>query len=93
MFNHPQRPYLLLTSTAINSCLYPDETDSGSNIGSGNVLYRHNGGTEKSSFYKQGGGGTRKGWGIANSNYFDGHSEILKKRAPEELFRLKKKKS
>lgn len=76
-----------------NSCLYPDETDSGSNIGSGNVLYRHNGGTEESSFYKQGGGGTRKDWGIANSNYFDGHSEILKKRAPEELFRLKKKKS
>jgi len=75
-----------------NSCLYPDETDSGSNMGNGNVLYRHNGGTEKSSFYKQGGGGTRKDWGIANSNYFDGHSEILKKRAPEELFRLKKKK-
>ena len=23
-----------------NSCLYPDETDSGSNIGSGNVLYK-----------------------------------------------------
>ena len=34
-----------------NSCLYPDENDNGGKINSGNVLYRHSGGTEKSSFY------------------------------------------
>ena len=72
-----------------DACLYPDESDNGGVL-RGNVLYRHNGGTEKSSFYM--GASSRKEFGIANSNYFDGHSEILKKRAPEELFRLKKKK-
>ncbi len=72
-----------------NACLYPDETDSGSPIGRGNVLYRHMGGTEKSSFYKSG-GTSRKDFGSANSNYFDGHADILKQRAPDRLFRLKK---
>ena len=32
-----------------------------------------------------------KDFGTASSNYFDGHSEPLKQRAPEELFRIKKK--
>jgi|GEM_PF-566808 prepilin-type N-terminal cleavage/methylation domain-containing protein len=73
-----------------NSCLYPDESDSGGKINSGNVLYRHSGGTEKSSFYM--GASSRAKFGTASSNYFDGHSEPLKKRAPEELFRIKKKK-
>ena len=73
-----------------NACLYPDENDSGGTIRSGNVLYRHSGGTEKSSFYM--GASSREKFGTASSNYFDGHSEPLKKRAPEELFRLKKKK-
>tara|TARA_Y100000739_G_C20498133_1_gene413615 strand:- start:92 stop:850 length:759 start_codon:yes stop_codon:yes gene_type:complete len=73
-----------------NSCLYPDENDNGGKINSGNVLYRHSGGTEKSSFYM--GASSRTQFGTANSNYFDGHSEPLKKRAPEELFRIKKKK-
>jgi prepilin-type N-terminal cleavage/methylation domain-containing protein len=75
-----------------NSCLYPDETDTGSNITSppGNVLYRHSGGTEKSSFYM--GARSRAEFGSASSNYFDGHSEPLKKRAPEDLFRIKKNK-
>jgi len=73
-----------------NSCLYPDENDNGGKINSGNVLYRHSGGTEKSSFYM--GASSRAQFGTANSNYFDGHSEPLKKRAPEELFRIKKKK-
>jgi prepilin-type N-terminal cleavage/methylation domain-containing protein len=75
-----------------NSCLYPDETDTGSNITDplGNVLYRHSGGTEKSSFYM--GARSRAEFGSANSNYFDGHSEPLKKRAPEDLFRIKKNK-
>ena len=72
-----------------NACLYPDENDNGSPIGGGNVLYRHRGGTEKSSFYKSG-GTSRKGFGTANSNYFDGHADILKQRAPDRLFRLKK---
>jgi prepilin-type N-terminal cleavage/methylation domain-containing protein len=75
-----------------NSCLYPDETDTGSNITDplGNVLYRHSGGTEKSSFYM--GARSRAEFGSASSNYFDGHSEPLKKRAPEDLFRIKKNK-
>ena len=73
-----------------NACLYPDENDNGSPIRSGNVLYRHSGGTEKSSFYM--GASNRSKFGTASSNYFDGHSEPLKQRAPEELFRLKKKK-
>ena len=84
-----------------DSCLYPDENDTGSPTG-GNVLYRHYGGTEYSSFYiqkqkyqKSPSESLRHSvpFGNANSNYFDGHSEPLKKRAPEELFRLKKKKS
>ena len=83
-----------------NSCLYPDENDEGKPI-DGNVMYRHGGGAEESSFYIQ-----KKKYnkppserlrdsvpfGQASSNYFDGHSELLKKRAPEELFRIKKKK-
>ncbi|MDP7051678.1 MAG: DUF1559 domain-containing protein [Verrucomicrobiota bacterium] len=73
-----------------NACLYPDENDSGGTLRGGNVLYRHSGGTEKSSFYM--GASNRSKFGTASSNYFDGHSEPLKKRAPEELFRLKKKK-
>ena len=73
-----------------NACLYPDENDNGGIIRGGNVLYRHSGGTEKSSFYK--GASNRSKFGSANSNYFDGHSDALKKRAPDELFRLKKKK-
>jgi len=72
-----------------NACLYPDENDSGGTIRSGNVLYRHSGGTEKSSFYM--GASNRSKFGTASSNYFDGHSEPLKQRAPEELFRIKKK--
>ncbi len=72
-----------------NACLYPDETDSGGPIGGGNVLYRHRGGTENSSFYKSG-GTSRKDFGSANANYFDGHADILKQRAPDRLFRLKK---
>jgi prepilin-type N-terminal cleavage/methylation domain-containing protein len=83
-----------------DSCLYPDENDTGSPIG-GNVLYRHYGGTEYSSFYiqkqkyqKSPSESLRHSvpFGNASSNYFDGHSEPLKKRAPEELFRIKKKK-
>ena len=72
-----------------NACLYPDENDNGGTIRSGNVLYRHSGGTEKSSFYM--GASNRSKFGTASSNYFDGHSEPLKQRAPEELFRIKKK--
>ena len=72
-----------------NACLYPDETDSGSPIGGGNVLYRHRGGNENSSFYKSG-STSRKDFGSANSNYFDGHADILKERAPDRLFRMKK---
>ena len=72
-----------------NACLYPDETDSGSPIGGGNVLYRHRGGNENSSFYKTS-STSRKGFGSANSNYFDGHADILKERAPDRLFRMKK---
>ena len=53
-----------------NSCLYPDENDNGGKINSGNVLYRHSGGTEKSSFYM--GASSRAQFGTANSNYFDG---------------------
>jgi len=72
-----------------NACLYPDETDSGGPIGGGNVLYRHRGGNENSSFYKTG-STSRKDLGSANSNYFDGHADILKERAPDRLFRMKK---
>jgi hypothetical protein len=35
---------------------------------------------------------SRAEFGSASSNYFDGHSEPLKKRAPEDLFRIKKNK-
>ena len=72
-----------------NACLFPDETDRGSSISGGNVLYRHSGGNENSSFYKSG-SLSRKGFGSANSNYFDGHADILKERAPDRLFRMKK---
>ena len=72
-----------------NACLYPDENDSGNPIGGGNVLYRHKGGSENSSFYKTG-GTSRKGFGTANSNFFDGHADVLKQRAPDRLFRLQK---
>ena len=75
-----------------NACLFPDETDRGSPISGGNVLYRHSGGNENSSFYNSG-RYSRKGFGSANSSYFDGHADILKKRAPERLFRIKKRRS
>ena len=54
------------------------------------MLYRHGGGNEKSSFYMSG-STSRKDFGTANSNFFDGHAELLKQRAPVELFRLTKK--
>jgi len=99
--DNPSGTIFVADIDGFNSCLYPDETDSGSPIDGGNVLYRHGGGTEGSSFYVQ-----KKDFGkmpserlrlsvpfgTASSNYFDGHSEPLKKRAPEELFRIKKKK-
>ena len=90
VLENPSRTIFVADIDGFNSCLYPDETDTGSNITSGNVLYRHNGGTEKSSFYM--GASSRAKFGNASSNYFDGHSEPLKKRAPEDLFRIKKKK-
>ena len=90
VLENPSGTIFVADIDGFNSCLYPDETDTGSNITSGNVLYRHNGGTEKSSFYM--GASSRAKFGNASSNYFDGHSEPLKKRAPEELFRIKKKK-
>ncbi len=90
VLENPSGTIFVADIDGFNSCLYPDETDTGSNITSGNVLYRHNGGTEKSSFYM--GARSRAKFGSARSNYFDGHSEPLKKRAPEDLFRIKKKK-
>jgi len=90
VLENPSGTIFVADIDGFNSCLYPDETDTGSNITSGNVLYRHNGGTEKSSFYM--GASSRAKFGSASSNYFDGHSEPLKKRAPEDLFRIKKKK-
>jgi len=90
VLENPSGTIFVADIDGFNSCLYPDETDTGSNITSGNVLYRHNGGTEKSSFYM--GASSRAKFGNASSNYFDGHSEPLKKRAPEDLFRIKKKK-
>ena len=86
-----------------DSCLYPDENDVGKPmVGSrANVMYRHGGGTEESSFWIQNNKYNKPAserlrdsvpFGQASSNYFDGHSELLKKRAPEELFRIKKKK-
>ena len=73
-----------------NAALYPDESDNGTPMAGGNVLYRHGGGNEKSSFYMSG-STSRKDFGTANSNFFDGHAELLKQRAPVELFRLTKK--
>ena len=90
VLENPSGTIFVADIDGFNSCLYPDETDTGSNITSGNVLYRHNGGTEKSSFYM--GARSRAEFGSASSNYFDGHSEPLKKRAPEDLFRIKKTK-
>ena len=90
VLENPSGTIFVADIDGFNSCLYPDETDTGSNITSGNVLYRHNGGTEKSSFYM--GASSRAKFGNASSNYFDGHSEPLKNRAPEDLFRIKKKK-
>jgi prepilin-type N-terminal cleavage/methylation domain-containing protein len=92
VLENPSGTIFVADIDGFNSCLYPDETDTGSNITSppGNVLYRHNGGTEKSSFYM--GARSRAEFGSASSNYFDGHSEPLKKRAPEDLFRIKKNK-
>ncbi|MDB4668440.1 type II secretion system GspH family protein [bacterium] len=90
VLENPSGTIFVADIDGFNSCLYPDETDTGSNITSGNVLYRHNGGTEKSSFYM--GASSRAKFGSASSNYFDGHSEPLKKRAPEDLFRIKKNK-
>ena len=90
VLENPSGTIFVADIDGFNSCLYPDETDTGSNITSGNVLYRHNGGTEKSSFYM--GASSRAKFVNASSNYFDGHSEPLKKRAPEDLFRIKKKK-
>ena len=89
VLENPSGTIFVADIDGFNSCLYPDETDTGSNITSGNVLYRHNGGTEKSSFYM--GASSRAKFGSASSNYFAGHSEPLKKRAPEDLFRIKKK--
>ena len=85
----PSETIFVADIDGFNACLYPDESDNGSTIRSGNVLYRHSGGTEKSSFYM--GASNRSKFGTASSNYFDGHSEPLKQRAPEELFRIKKK--
>ena len=85
----PTQTIFVADIDGFNACLYPDESDNGSTIRSGNVLYRHSGGTEKSSFYM--GASNRSNFGTASSNYFDGHSEPLKQRAPEELFRIKKK--
>ena len=85
----PSETIFVADIDGFNACLYPDESDNGSTIRSGNVLYRHSGGTEKSSFYM--GASNRSNFGTASSNYFDGHSEPLKQRAPEELFRIKKK--
>lgn len=90
VLENPSGTIFVADIDGFNSCLYPDETDTGSNITSGNVLYRHNGGTEKSSFYM--GASSRAKFGSASSNYFDGPSEPLKKRAPEDLFRIKKNK-
>ena len=90
VLENPSGTIFVADIDGFNSCLYPDETDTGSNITTGNVLYRHNGGTEKSSFYM--GASSRAKFGSASSNYFDGHSEPLKKRAPEDLFRIKKNK-
>ena len=92
VLENPSGTIFVADIDGFNSCLYPDETDTGSNITDplGNVLYRHSGGTEKSSFYM--GARSRAEFGSASSNYFDGHSEPLKKRAPEDLFRIKKNK-
>ena len=87
----PSETILAADIDGFNSALYPDENDNGSPMGGGNVLYRHGGGNEKSSFYMSG-DTSRKGFGTANSNFFDGHAELLKQRAPVELFRLKKTK-
>ena len=86
----PSGTILAADIDGFNAALYPDENDSGSPMGGGNVLYRHGGGNEKSSFYMSK-STSRKDFGTANSNYFDGHAELLKKRAPVELFRLTKK--
>jgi len=83
-----------------NAALYPDENDNGTPISGGNVLYRHGGGTETSSFYVQKKDFNKSPsesllnsvpFGTANSNYFDGHSDIIKQRAPDRLFRLQKR--
>ncbi len=70
-----------------NSCLYPDETDTGSNITeplatscTATVAARRK---VPSTWARS----SRAEFGSASSNYFDGHSEPLKKRAPEDLFR------
>ncbi len=100
VLENPSGTIFVADIDGFNSCLYPDETDTGSPIG-GNVLYRHYGGTEYSSFYiqklkyqKSPSESLRHSvpFGNASSNYFDGHSEPLKKRAPEDLFRIKKTK-
>jgi len=69
-----------------DSCLYPDEHSRG------NVLYRHSGGSEDSGFFLLGGqkiNRSRDGFGTANSAFFDGHVETIK-RAPIRLFSLRK---
>lgn len=67
-----------------DACLYSD-TDS-----TGNVLYRHSGGTKWSTRTVR---ATRRGvrnivFGRANAVFLDGHIELLKK-APDRLFTLK----
>lgn len=67
-----------------DSCLYSD-TDS-----TGNVLYRHSGGTKWSTKTVR---ATRRGvrtiiFGRANGVFVDGHVELLRK-APDRLFTLK----
>ena len=86
----PSGTILAADIDGFNAALYPDESDNGTPMAGGNVLYRHGGGNEKSSFYMSG-STSRKDFGTANSNFFDGHAELLKQRAPVELFRLTKK--
>lgn len=86
----PSETIFIADIDGYNACLYPDENDQGAPIGGGNVLYRHSGGSEKSSFYVSG-STSRKDFGTANAAYFDGHTDILKQRAPDRLFRLSRK--
>ena len=74
----PSGTILAADIDGFNAALYPDENDNGSPMAGGNVPYRHGGGNEKSSFYMSG-STSRKDFGTANSNYFDGHAELLKR--------------